>query len=78
MTDRETVLIIVRNQPKAPSLSEAAASVGVAVEELSADFGVVPLDPGAGTYLIEVNRQSVPEEAVRNGDVFSNPRIEPF
>lgn len=78
MTDMETVLIIVRNQQEAPNLADVAASIGVPPGAVNADFGMVPLDPRAGTYLIEVNRESVPESVVRNGDVFSNPRIEHF
>jgi hypothetical protein len=78
MADNETVLIIVRNQREAPNLADAAASVGVPLGAVDADFGVVPLDPREGTYLIEVNLESVPESVIQNGDVFSNPCIEPF
>ena len=75
------VLMTVQGKNGPPSLGEAAAQLGVAVEDIDAGFGVVPIDPGRGLYSVQVPAERLParsgaDEPYRGP--FSNPRIEPF
>jgi hypothetical protein len=66
----------------APSLGEAARQLGVAVEDMDAAFGVVPIDPDRGIYAVQVRAGKLPgQQGVPPKDYhgpWSNPRIEPF
>jgi len=59
-----------------PSFEEAARQLSVAVEAIDREFGMVPLDPAAGTYtvMVEAEKPSTGEEPI----TYSNPPIEPF
>jgi hypothetical protein len=64
-----------------PSLAEAAARLGVAISDLNAAFGVVPIDPARHLYCVEVRADRLPQEAKpapRVGGPFSNPQIAPM
>ena len=72
----------VSGQGGPPSLSEAARQLGVAIADLNADFGVVPIDPARQLYAVEVEAQSIGAEPAGKKEAyrgpFSNPRIAPF
>lgn len=83
--DRPTVMVTVTLPPEDASLETAMAQLGLAPEEVDADFGLVPLDPESGTYALLVAQEA--GERVTAGDAaseqgvegpFSNPVIEPF
>jgi hypothetical protein len=74
------VLMTVQGQDGPPSLAEAAAQIGVGVEDVDATFGVVPIDPANGLYSVQVRADRLPagtEKAVPYRGPFSNPKIEP-
>ncbi len=72
-------LMTVTGPKGPPTLAEAAAQLGVAVEDLNASFGVVPIDLDKGLYSVEVRDDRAPPstEGPYRGP-FSNPKIEPF
>ena len=80
MADPKRVLMtIVADKP--PSLAEAAALLGVAVVDLNAAFGVVPVDPAQGLYSVEIDADKVPAQPAGGGPYrgpFSSPRIVPL
>ena len=66
----------------APSLAEAARHFGVAVEDMDATFGVVPVDPERGLYAVRVRAGKLPAQlggaATDYRGPFSDPKIAPF
>lgn len=66
-----------------PTLADAALQLGVQESGLSAEFGVLLVDPANGVYCVEVYADSLPPEKPRPEEdgtyrgPFSNPRIEP-
>jgi hypothetical protein len=77
MTD---ALMTVELPPGAVSLEEAAKRLGVAPEQLDAEFGLVPVDPDNNLYSVMVDERAAERAGRRAGaeGPFSNPRIEPF
>jgi hypothetical protein len=62
------------------TIEAAAAQLSVPTDALDPEFGVVLVDPEAGTYAVMVDEGHV-GDAVAQADVegpWSNPRIEPF
>jgi hypothetical protein len=62
----------------APTLAEAAALAGVALELVNGDFGVVLVDPEHSVYVIDIKSEEIPP-APREHDappLYSNPKIE--
>lgn len=83
--DRPTVMVTVTMPPEDASLETAMAQLGLVAEEVDAEFGLVPLDPDAGTYALLVaqeagERVTAAETAGEPGvrGPFSNPVIEPY
>lgn len=80
MSERRTILMTLDGLSQAPSLSEAAARLGLPPEALVAAFGVVPVDPAAGRYCVEAYDDLVPKGP--GGEMpdtaASNPPIAPF
>ena len=67
----------------APDLAQAAAQLGVSVQDIDPTFGVVPIDPARGIYAVQVREDKVPAppKVAKSADQkgpWSNPRIEPF
>lgn len=66
-----------------PSLGEAADKLGVSLEDLDSQFGVVPIDPEKGTYAVQVRSDKAPAPSTEpeSGEYhgpWSNPKIAPF
>jgi hypothetical protein len=75
------VLMTVHGTGKPPSLEDAARQLGVALEDVDASFGVVPVDPANGLYGVQVRADRLPpatEAAQPYRGPYSNPRIAPF
>jgi hypothetical protein len=70
----------VELDPGAATPAEAAKRLGVAAEDLDADYGVVPVDPDNHLYSVLVDEEAGAAAGGREGveGPFSNPRIEPF
>ena len=51
---RAMALVTIESKHSAPTLATAAAQLGVAVEDLDVDFGVVTVDPAHGLYSVRV------------------------
>ena len=64
----------------AVSLDAAAQRLGVGVEDLDAEYGLVPVDPDNHLYSVLVDEKAGADAGRRAGveGPFSNPRIEPF
>ena len=80
MADPKKVLMTIAAD-KPLSLAEAAALLGVAVADLNADFGVVPIDPSQSLYAVEIDADKVPAPPAGGGPYrgpFSSPRIVPL
>lgn len=63
---------------RAPTLEEAAGQLGLSVEGLDEEIGVLLVDPAAGTYCVQVNGEPPPARTDRRGTYrgpFSAPRI---
>ncbi|MGZ4962904.1 MAG: hypothetical protein ACXWIU_00095 [Limisphaerales bacterium] len=62
-----------------PTFEVAAKKLGVQKEDLDPTFGVVPIDPDAGVYAVQVRSDKVSGQSSDEfHGPFSNPRIEPF
>jgi hypothetical protein len=71
----------IQSEDGPPTLEAAARQLGVRVEAVDADFGVIPIDPKRGLYSVQVDASQLPPEPVGKGPYrgpFSSPRIEPF
>ena len=60
-----------------PTLAEAAAALGVSLEDLDASFGVVTVDPHRGLHTVLVQGEVSEERPDSVQRPFSDPRIEP-
>ena len=64
-----------------PTLEAAARQLGVDVDAVDAEFGVIPIDPKQGLYSVQVDAAQLPAEVAGQEPYrgpFSSPRIEPF
>lgn len=64
-----------------PTIESAAAQLGVRVDDVDADFGVVSINPAAHLYAVRVRADRLPardltEEPYRGP--FEDPKIEPL
>lgn len=50
----KTALMTVTGAERPPSLAEAAAELGLTVDALNPEFGVVPIDPTRRLFAVEV------------------------
>jgi len=75
-------LMTVTTSHGAPTLAEAARQLGVATEDVSATYGVVPIDPERGIYAVQVRADKIKKPAGGAGKDYngpwSNPPIAPF
>ena len=74
------VMMTVELDPEAATVAKAAERLGVAQEQIDAEFGVVNIDPEQNLYTVLVDEQAAAGASDRPGveGPFSNPRIEPF
>ena len=67
-------LLTVKGSRAAPTLQQAALQLDLAVGDLDAEFGVVPIDPEKQLYAV---RTTAPG-ATAHPNSFSDPKIETF
>jgi hypothetical protein len=74
------VMITVELDPAEATVDKAAERLGVELDRIDSDFGVVSIDPEQNLYTVLVDEQDAAGAAGRPGveGPFSNPRIEPF
>jgi hypothetical protein len=79
MADKPMVLMVVKGDKGAPSLVDAARQLKLAIEDLDAGFGVVPVDPRKGLYSVRARADRVqPGQSPEYRGPFSDPKIEPM
>jgi hypothetical protein len=79
MAEEPMVLMVVKGDKGAPTLSDAARQLNVPVEDLDASFGVVAVDPNKGLYSVRVRADHLkPGESSEYRGPFSDPKIEPM
>jgi hypothetical protein len=74
------VMVTLRLDPGQATLPEVRDLLGLAAEEVDADFGVVNISPAEHLYTILVDEAAAARvaDAPQVEGVFANPRIEPF
>jgi hypothetical protein len=74
-----TVLATVQ-LPAGATLEDATRVFELAADEVDADYGLVPIDPDRGTYVLLVTPSAAERIAELPGAAgpFANPRIEPY
>ena len=62
------------------SVAGVRQALGLAADEIDADYGVVEIDPDQNLYAVLVDPRTAERVAGREGveGPFSNPRVEPF
>jgi hypothetical protein len=79
MAEKPMVLMVVKGDKGAPTLSDAARQLKLAIEDLDANFGVVGVDPNQGLYGVRARADRVqPGESSEYRGPFSDPKIEPM
>jgi hypothetical protein len=79
MAGTPMVLMVVKGEKGPPSLVDAARQLKLAIEDLDAGFGVVPVDPRKGLYSVRARADKVqPGESSEYRGPFSDPKIEPL
>jgi hypothetical protein len=84
-----SALFTVESKSGAPTLAQAAATLGLAASALDVGFGVVPIDPKRGLFAVRTltaasvggaaTNESEQETAIGNASSpFSDPMIEGF
>lgn len=75
------VMMTVRAPGSPPTLDALKQRFGLADEEVDARFGLVPVDPDAGTYTLMVEQDAAvrmrSDDQMTVKGPFSNPRIAP-
>ncbi len=69
-------LVTLTNLGDSPGLQEAAQQLGVRVEDIDADFGLVPIDVAAGLYCAQVAANRLPA-GFEHRDPFQGPFADP-
>jgi hypothetical protein len=77
---RDSVMVTVKLDPGADSLTAAAMKLGLPVEALDQDYGAVCIDPTEQLYVVLADRETAERAQAGGGaeGVFSNPKIEPI
>lgn len=74
----KTALMTVKGSDGPPSLPEAAAQLGLEVEAIDADYGVVMVSPDRGLYAVLVDASQLAGGFEDEKGPFSNPPIAPM
>ena len=61
-----------------PSMGEAARQLGLEVDALDPDFGVVTIDPDRGFYSVRVDASKLGDDFDPDRGPFSDPPIAPM
>lgn len=72
----EQALVTVEGRDAPPTLEAAARQLGVAVGDVDAGFGVIPVDPRAGLYAVRVRADRLPAGFAAR-EPFQGPWSEP-
>ncbi len=75
-----TVMLTVELPAGDATLAVALETLGLHPDEVDDEFGLVPIDPAGGRYVILVSEAAGARAAGagRAGGRYANPRIEPF
>jgi hypothetical protein len=71
--------LITIESPEPPDLARAAGLIGVELDAMDAEFGVVPIDPARGLYCVQVDGERLPRDFSERqpfSGPYANPRIE--
>ncbi len=74
-------LMTVQSEDGPPTLEVAARQLGVGLDAVDADFGVIAIDPKQGLYSVQVDAEQMPADVAGQEPYrgpFSTPRIEPL
>lgn len=74
-------MVLVEANPETANAAFAATQLGVPVEAIDQDFGLILVDPSRGLYTLMVEAGSLPPGFAGRTPFrgpFSNPRIEPL
>ncbi|MBU3063299.1 hypothetical protein KO481_17415 [Nocardia sp. NEAU-G5] len=65
--------------PEGSTLDDAVRVLGLTESEVDVDYGLIPLDPAAGLYVLRVTDGAAARmsESSTDATVFADPRIEP-
>jgi hypothetical protein len=74
LNDAAMVLMTVTIERDAPTLEDAALALGVAIGDIDAAFGLVPVDPGQGVYAVKVRADRIRQNP---GEPYSGPFSDP-
>jgi hypothetical protein len=77
----DKALMTVHSASGPPTLEAAAAQLGVGVDAVDTEFGVVLVDPRQGLYSVQVDATRLPPDAPTDDPYrgpFSNPPIDTF
>lgn len=84
MAHRSPTVLITVTLPSGSSLEDAQRRLGLADDEVDTAYGLVPVDPAHGTYVLLVTEEAgsrIQGTAGAKGSYkgpYANPRIEPF
>jgi hypothetical protein len=70
----DAALLRVKGSRAAPTLQQAALQLNLSVDDLDADFGVVPLDAEKQLYAV----RTITPSRVAPPSAFSDPKIDTF
>ena len=74
-------MVLVEASPETANAGFAATQLGVPVEAIDQDFGLILVDPSQGLYTVMVDARSLPPgfaDRTPFRGPFSTPRIEPL
>lgn len=74
------VLLTCQLDPDDATVEAAATTLGVPADAIDPEFGVVLVDPKAGSYAVMVDERHAPAALARDRvqGPWANPKIEPF
>ncbi len=78
---KDDMALVTVSGDAASSLEGAAEQLGVQVDDLDREFGVVPIDPRQNLYAVQVRADRLPQEfqgSTPYRGPFSSPEIAPF
>lgn len=78
---QDKALLTVRSNDGPPTLESAARQLGVSVDAVDVEFGVVAIDPKQGLYSVQIDAAQLPPEPspeLPYRGPYSTPRIEHF
>jgi hypothetical protein len=80
---RERTLLVTVTLPSGATFAQAVDTLGLAADEVDAEYGLVPIDGDQGRYVLLVTEEAAArlegsEGAEEVEGVYSNPKIYPY